>query len=165
MAAALAQRLNLGHIEVDAHFHLEDWSHPSEADFRSSLSTAMDSFDSSHGGWVACGNYGSKVGDLRRERCDTIVWLDLPKPVVITRLVRRTLRRAVLREHLWNGNREPLGNFLSRDPDKNVILWSWTRFAKVRLQYETAMNDGSWAHLEVHRLGTRAQADAFLAAL
>ena len=46
--------------------------------------------------WVADGNY-SKVRDLVWARADTVVWLDYPLPVVVARLVRRTLTR------MWRG--------------------------------------------------------------
>ena len=52
-----------------------------------------------------------------RIAADTLVWLDLPLPLVMGRLLRRTVKRAVTREELWGtGNRETLSNaFLSRN--------------------------------------------------
>ena len=44
----------------------------------------------------------------------------------MSRVVRRTLRRGLLRTELWHGNREDLRNLLDRDPEQNVVLWSWT---------------------------------------
>ena len=46
------------------------------------------------------------------------------------RVVRRTLWRGLLRTELWHGNREDLRNLLRRDPDQNVVLWSWTSHAR-----------------------------------
>jgi hypothetical protein len=66
------------------------------------------------------------------------------------------------REELWNGNREPWTNLYSLDPEKNIVLWAWTRFAGVTVKYETCMTDGSWSHAVVHRLQTRAEVTAFL---
>ena len=40
------------------------------------------------------------------DRADTIVWLDLPTRVWLPRLIRRTWRRVMGRETLWNGNTE-----------------------------------------------------------
>jgi hypothetical protein len=44
------------------------------------------------------GNYGSRVQDLVWARADTVVWLDLPRRVVVTRVARRTVGRVILRK-------------------------------------------------------------------
>jgi hypothetical protein len=47
------------------------------------------------------------LGDLVVRRADLLVWLDLPIPVVMWRLLRRTHVRNRDRIELWNGNVEP----------------------------------------------------------
>lgn len=42
----------------------------------------------------------------------------------------RTLRRGLTGVELWNGNRETLRNLLRRDPQHNILLWSWTNHAR-----------------------------------
>jgi hypothetical protein len=69
-----------------------------------------------NGTWVADGNYESKGGELVRERVETVIWLDFPRMTVMRQLAWRTLRRCVLGQELWNGNRESLRDALSRDP-------------------------------------------------
>ncbi len=165
LAAHLAAALGLGHIELDGLYHLENWSHPTDDEFIKSVSAAMDRFESSHGGWTMCGDYGSQIGTLRDQRSDTIVWLDLPKAVVIGRVGRRTVRRALRREVLWNGNREPLTNFYRWDPEVNVVRWSWVNFDKKRRGFAAKSRDGSWSHLTVHRLTNKAEVDRFMASL
>jgi hypothetical protein len=64
------------------------------------------------GSWTA--NYFGKLGPLVFERADTAVLLDLPLRVVFPRALWRTASRLVLRTEMWNGNRERLGNVLSR---------------------------------------------------
>ena len=59
-------------------------------------------------GWVIDGVYRRKLGNLVLEAADVVVWLDLPIRVWLPRLVRRTGRRLVGREEIWNGNRESL---------------------------------------------------------
>uniref|UniRef100_UPI003F703225 hypothetical protein n=1 Tax=Reyranella sp. TaxID=1929291 RepID=UPI003F703225 len=68
------------------------------------------------------GNYG-QVRDLVWSPADTLVWLDLPLPVVMSSLLRRTVKRAVTREELWGtGNRESLSTaFLSRN---SILLYA-----------------------------------------
>ena len=71
-------------------------------------------------GWVVDGNYFGKLGPLVLDRADTIVWLDIPYGKALRRAVRRTFRRALRREELWNGNRESFRIALSRD---SIVLW------------------------------------------
>ena len=64
------------------------------------------------------------VRELLLDRADCLVWLDLPRALVLPRVVRRTLRRRLRREVLWNGNVEPpLWTFFT-DPD-HIVRWAW----------------------------------------
>jgi adenylate kinase family enzyme len=107
---------------------------------------------------VPHGNYSSKGGDLVRERADTVVWLDFPRPTVMRQLVLRTARRVVLRTRLWNDNRESLRDALSRDPERSVVRWSWIHHEPQRAAF-AAQADDRWV-----RLTSRAEVQRFLAA-
>ncbi|NII40451.1 adenylate kinase family enzyme [Curtobacterium flaccumfaciens] len=64
---------------------------------------------------------------LLAERADTLVWLDLPKPVAFVRLLRRTVRRRLQRTALWNGDVEPpLWTFCTRED--HILRWGIERF-------------------------------------
>jgi hypothetical protein len=89
-------------------------------------------------GYVIHGNYG-KVRDLTWGSCDTMIWLDYPRHIVMYRVVSRTMKRIITREALWNGNVETLRKcVLSRD---SIILWSWNTYRRRRSQY-LSLNDG-----------------------
>jgi adenylate kinase family enzyme len=161
VARAIAEALDLTHVELDSVFHLPGWQQKPDSEFREEVArlTAGDR-------WVVDGNYASHgVADIVWPRADTVVWLDPSRPVVMRRVVGRTLRRVVTREELWNGNREPWTNLYSRDPYKNIIVWAWTRFEGTREKCERRLVDGSWDHLQVVRLRTAGQTKAFLAGL
>jgi len=56
--------------------------------------------------------------------CDLVVYLLLPRWLVMSRVVRRSIGRSLRREVLWNGNREPpLGTFFT-DRD-HVVRAAW----------------------------------------
>ena len=93
---------------------------------------------------------------------DTVVWLDPPKRVVMSSVIRRTLRRVITREELWNGNRESWTNLDSSDPYKSIVVWAWTRLQTTREKSKTMLIDGTWAHVSVHRLRNRREADRLL---
>ena len=100
--------------------------------------------------------------ELVWDRADTVVWLDLPRRVVMRRITWRTVSRTVTRRRLWNGNRERVRNLLSTDPERSVILWSWTRHAEYRRQYAAAMRDPRWSHLRFVRVSSTRAARRFV---
>jgi hypothetical protein len=77
-------------------------------------------------------------------------------------VIARTVRRAVTREVLWNGNREPLTNFVSLDPDANIILWSWIKYHEFVQRYLDAMGDPRWGGVTFVRLRSHAEAKRWL---
>ena len=100
---ALAARLEIPYHELDAIHWRSGWRETDPAALRRHVEPLV-----AGDAWVIDGSYRGKLGDLVLEAADTVVWLDLPRRVWLARLVRRTLRRIMLREELWNGNRESL---------------------------------------------------------
>lgn len=161
LARALEDRLGLPRLELDSVYHQPGWQPKPDEDFRAEVA-AFAAGDR----WVIDGNYTSHgVAQLVWPRADTVVWLDPSRAVVMGRVVRRTLRRVATREELWNGNREPWTNLYSTKPEKNIIVWAWTRFAHTRAKYEAMLTNGTWSHLDVVRLATRREVAAFLVGL
>jgi shikimate kinase len=103
LGRALALRLDVPFVELDALVHGPNWTETSDADLRALVEPIVRS-----DGWVIDGTYRSKIGDLVLDAADTIVWLDLPIRVWLPRLARRSLRRLTGREPMWNDNRETL---------------------------------------------------------
>jgi adenylate kinase family enzyme len=111
LGRALAARLGVPFVELDALVHGPDWSETPDAELRVLVEPILRS-----DGWVIDGVYRRKLGALVLDAADTIVWLDLPIRVWLPRLLRRTGRRLTGRERLWNDNRETLrGAFGGRE--------------------------------------------------
>jgi adenylate kinase family enzyme len=157
VAARLAAQLGVPHVELDALFHQPGWNELPAPEFRRRVAAATEAE-----GWVIDGNY-SAVRSLVWQRADTIVWLDLPRTVVLRRIVGRTLARALLRRTLWNGNRERWRNLTTLDPEQSVIAWSWTHHAIYRERYGGAMGEPAWDHCRFVRLRSQQEVEAFLA--
>lgn len=115
-------------------------------------------------GWVVDGNY-RPVQDLVQGAADTIVFLDRARWLVTTRVACRSVRRVITREELWNGNRETLRNLMSRDPERNIIVWAWQHQPKYRELYGGFIRDGYWDHADIHHLRTRSDVHSFVDAL
>jgi adenylate kinase family enzyme len=158
---AVSEAFDLPFIELDAIHHQPGWTELSAEAFQDRVRPIV-----AGDAWVIDGNYTSKgIQDLVWKRADTVVWLDLPRSVAMRRVIRRTIRRAATREELWNGNVEPWNNFFDPRPTKNIVVWTWTMHRRNREKYESRMADPLWSHLDVHRLRTEAEVDAFLAQL
>ena len=115
------------------------------------------------GGWVIDGNY-SVAQPLVWARADTVVWLDLPRRVVMRQVIWRTLRRAAFRVELWNGNRERGANLFTWAPEDSVISWAWHHYSVQRERYASAIVDPAHAHLHFARLRSRREIGRFLTA-
>lgn len=101
VARELARRHGVPYVELDALNHGPGWTETPDEEFQRRVAAVTDG-----SGWVVDGNYERKLGDLVLERADTVVWLDLPLRVALTRVTRRTIGRIRTGEELWNGNRE-----------------------------------------------------------
>lgn len=161
LARSLAERLDVVHIELDALHHGPGWSAPDPDDFRGRVAQALDA---ATGGWTVCGNYSLVRESVVWPRADTVVVLDLPKAVVMRRIVGRTLRRTLRREELWNGNREPLSNLYAWAPEDNIIRWAWVRHEVYRERFRQAAQEPAHAHLDFVFLRSPSEVEGFLAA-
>ena len=160
LAESLAERLDVPLIELDALMHGPDWTPTPTPAFRTRGMDAIAAADESDDGWVAPGNYRT-VADITQRSADTIVWLDLPRRVTMWRLLKRSVRRSATREQVWGGNRESLLNLVSRDPNRNVLLWSWHNHPLYQQVYAGYASGEFWSHATVHRLRTRSDVADF----
>ena len=147
---ALAERLGVPFVELDALHHGPDWTEATPDELRAKVEPIV-----SQEAWVVDGAYMGKLGDLVVRSADVVVWLDLPMRVWLPRLLRRTARRVVTRQVLWNGNRETMRNVLfSRD---SLILFALRNHSRRRREYPVRL-----AAYDVVRLRSRIEVERFL---
>lgn len=149
---ALAASLGVRYVELDAIHHQPGWTELDAAELRRRVEPIV-----AGDRWVIDGSYRGKLGDLVLEHADTVVWLDLPRRVWLPRLLRRTFRRVVLREELWNGNRESLRGVLV-GPGA-LFPYALRNERPRRQRYPREL-----ARFRVARLRSQAEVDAFLRA-
>jgi adenylate kinase family enzyme len=154
-AGRLARVLEVPHVELDSLSWELNWTPAPRDVFRSRLRQAI-----SADRWVVDGNYGNDARDLIWERADTIVWLDYSLPVILHRIVRRTLRRIVFREACCNGNRESLRIALSRD---SIILWALQTYKRRRREYPPLLAAMEQRGAQTFRLHSPKEADRWFA--
>jgi adenylate kinase family enzyme len=156
LGAALAKRLGTDFLELDSVFHQPGWVPLPEEEFRRRVGDAVAGER-----WVVDGNY-SKVRDIVWARADTVVWLDLPKRIVMRRIIWRSVQRAARRTELWNGNRERWRNLFARDKEESIIVWAWQTHARNRAKFAAAMADQENVKLHFVRLKNPADVRRFL---
>ena len=150
VARELARLLGVPYVELDAIHHRPGWTELSAAEFRGAVEPIV-----AEEAWVVDGSYRGKLGNVVLERADTVVWLDLPRRVWLPRLLWRTVRRIVMRERLWNGNRETLrGVFMGRNA---LVPYAMRTYPDRRRRYPVELR--AYA---VTRLRTRAEVRRFL---
>ena len=102
LAGAIAKKLGVPHIELDAIHHLPNWVERPYDEFARIVEQRIDN---SPGGWVIDGNY-QRIRPLILGRADTVIVNQLPFPGMFWRILKRSIRRARTGQPMWNGNRE-----------------------------------------------------------
>jgi adenylate kinase family enzyme len=153
-ARRLARAIGAPHTELDGLYHGPGWTVLSDFEERVDEVTSAPT-------WVSEWQYRG-VRRLLVERADTLVWLDLPKPVAFVRLLRRTIRRRLRREVLWNGNVEPpLWTFFTRR--EHILRWGIAARNEMRERVPSLAPDAP--HLRIVRLRSQREVERFVGRL
>ena len=151
VARRIAETIGVPYTELDSLFHGPGWT------ARPTFEAEVDRFTQAPA-WATEWQY-TQVRPRLAERADLMVWLDLPRWLVMYRVTRRTLTRRLRRQQLWNGNREGPLRTIVRDPE-HIIRWAWSTHG------ETAERTRRIAHrlpgLPVVRLRSRREVEAWL---
>ncbi len=159
LAAKLATEHNLTHIELD----VLNW----QPDGRSLVADDPDAFILSveqliaADNWICDGNY-SLVRDQIWRRATHLVWLDYSKPLIMRRVIVRSIRRSRDNTRLWNGNRESWSRMLSAE---HPVRWAWSTWSSRRARYARALEGGRYPNMKIYRITSPRQAEIRLSAL
>lgn len=151
---ALAARTGLPLIHLDVHYWKPGWVRPSESEWRDRQRDLLSAPT-----WIADGNDPESL-DLRLVRADTVVHLETPWWVCAARAFIRGLRK-------------PVGE-MPEGCDNSVIrrMRDEWRLAGVIVHRRRSEPDHARAtisqhgrHVALHRIGSKREAEAFLAAI
>jgi adenylate kinase family enzyme len=150
-ARELATRTGLPLIHLDLHYWRPGWV-PTPHDEWSERVRQLSSGDS----WIIDGNYGGSLA-IRVQRCDAIVFFDMPRLVCLHGVVRRWLVYQFRpRPDLPEGCPEQLNVAFLR------WIWSYPRNSRSRI---TAAMQRAGSEVEVLTVRRRADARALLSAV
>ncbi len=152
LARRVAAVLGVPHVEIDALFHGPAWTQRPAFAADVGVLAARDA-------WVTEWQYAA-ARPVLLARADLLVWLDLPRRVVLRQVVRRTVVRRLRREVLWNGNVEPPLRSLLTDRE-HIVRWAWSTHSGTADRVGGALDVRP--DLPVVRLRSRADVEDWLA--
>ena len=146
LARRIAALLGVPHIELDAINWQSGWRDLARHDPEEFVRRVNAAIEAE--AWVVDGNYGP-VRDRIWQRATHLVWLDYERPVIMARVISRTLFRAVLRTELWAGNRERWRQMLR---PSHPIRWAWNTWERRRRETAERLAQRGCEDLVVLRL-------------
>ncbi len=150
LASLLSKYLDIPLIDLDALNWLPNWeglnvSDPSRLEARMQQATSGEE-------WVVAGSYTAQSKKIIWPRVDTVIWLDLPRPVLVWRCLRRSWLRSRQQTLLWGTNQE---NFFDQlkvwRGEESLLWWVFTQHQRKRTQTLNYIADGTWQGVEVIR--------------
>ncbi len=128
LGGKLAREFDGKHIDLDDLAWLPNWQQEERPKLESKIKAAIDGVDT----WVISGSY-SYTWAITMPRATHIVFLDLPYPVLLWRLIRRSFRRHFKKEKCCGENQERLLHSLwGKD---SLLMWQMKNFKRKREQY------------------------------
>lgn len=164
LAARLSELLGLPLVELDAINWQPGWvglnaTAPDEFQKRVAAATTGDR-------WVVAGSYHSFAQRTFWGRLETLVWLDLPMHLLVTRMLRRSWSRWRSGELLWGSNREEFWpQLMVWRGDQSLLWWIVTQHARKRRELLAAMTDPRWRQIRFIRLTSTKEVEQLLASL
>jgi adenylate kinase family enzyme len=150
LARALSERTGLPVVHLDEHYWRPGWVETPRDEWRARQSElcAADR-------WIIDGNYGGTI-DLRLDRADTLVFLDLPRRVTVPRVLFR-----------WAGNR---GRAVQAPgcperADAAFLRWVWAYPTNGRVRLLDAIHAHGCRDLDIVILRSRRAVRRWLAAV
>ena len=160
----LADVLDAPFVELDAINWQPQWvslaaADPDEFERLVGEATAGDS-------WVVAGSYSAFSQRVFWPRLQTVIWLDLPMPLLVCRVLARSWRRWRSKELLWGTNRERFWPQLKVwNKEDSLIWWAVTRQSRKRRRIYACMVDPQWSHIQFVRFSSPKEIGAFARAI
>ena len=137
----VSKELSIMQVDLDEYHFLPNWVEKERDQFvQDVLNTIKDQKD-----WIITGNYQSIFKDTLFQKATTIVWLDYPLGIILTRYFKRTYRRVVHREKCCGENYETLGRTFSKD---SLFLWIfksyWRRKERMKRWMKDDLKEKEW---------------------
>jgi adenylate kinase family enzyme len=151
---ALSARTGLPVVVLDACFWLPGWTEPAEAEWREKQRRLLAGEE-----WIADGNYPATL-DLRLERTDTVVFLDMPWWICARRALVRGVRARPPEFELPEGCRESRWRRLR---DEWCLVWRIWQARRSERETELKILSQHGKHVAMYMLRSKRAVREFLA--
>ena len=157
----LAAVLGLKFVELDALNWEAGWVGLNEKNPEELERRIRDATDGDE--WVVAGSYIRFSQRVFWPRLETVVWLDLPMPQLVWRMLIRSWRRWRSKELLWGTNYEKFWPQLMVWRGEDSLLW-WivTQHRRKRCRMLAYQADPRWRHIRFVRLRSSAEVETFV---
>lgn len=110
-------------IHLDRFYHKPNWGQPTEEEWLGIVKELIKEDE-----WIIDGNFGGTM-EIRMKRCDTVVWLDLPRTVCTYRILKRTVK-------FWNKSRPDMAEGCRERFDWEFLkyVWNFPRVTKPKIE-------------------------------
>ncbi len=156
LGTQIANALNVPFVELDALNWEPGWvglneTNPEEFVRRIKKATNGD-------GWVVAGSYTDFSQHVFWSRLETIIWLDLPMPQLIWRMLIRSWRRWRSNELLWGTNYERFWpQFMVWRKKESLLWWIITQHQPKRRDMNAYRAEPRWKHIQFMRFRSSAE--------
>jgi adenylate kinase family enzyme len=144
----LARLYQVPFMDIDDAYWLPGWIKADTAVLHDKINRHV-TWDS----WVIVGNGHFVNHTYVWPTVDTLIWIDLPLPVLLWRGVKRSLLNIVSRRKLCNGNVESVGRLLSKN---SIVYWILSSFGKRKRLYREIFATKPYPCQYVHLQGVKA---------
>lgn len=161
LARTLSECLELPVIDLDALYWEPSWQPAAPELFRARVDEATRGER-----WVLAGSYLGRQQDISWPRATDVVWLDLPLPTLLVRILRRSFTRWWRDEVLWGTNVERFFPQLKLwDEHSSLVAWAVRHHREKRRAYAAATGDPRWQRIAFSRLRSAPEIESWLLAL
>jgi adenylate kinase family enzyme len=156
----LAKALAVSCVELDALNWQPNWvglnaTDPEKFERLIAEATASD-------GWVVAGSYMNFCQKTFWSRLETVIWLDLPLPQLVRRVLKRSWRRWRSKELLWGTNYEQFWpQLMIWRKEKSLLWWIVTQYKRKRQAMLKCMADPRWSYIRFVRLTSVSEIEEF----
>lgn len=127
-ARRLGVVLGLEVIHLDSFYWSAEWTKPSNEDWITKVNELI-----SGESWIIDGNYGGTLAQ-RVDRCDTIIFLDMPRTLCLWRVTKRRLTYR-------NRSRPDMAEGCTEKLDREFISWVWNYAQRSRPKVIKLINE------------------------
>ncbi len=140
LARKLAEATGLPLIHLDRLWWRENWQHISREEFDELLHAEIEKEK-----WIIDGNFARTL-DIRLEKCDAVIFLDLPRMVCITGVLKRVISS-------YGRTRPDMGAGCPERFDLSFLkfVWNFNRDKREKCLFQAAASGKTLYHIRSRR--------------